>query len=135
MAFFILAALLLLFGLYLGFHIGSTIGGRLESRSDYWRANAVALAVAAAVGVVISSFPLLYGAVVGLVGGVIAGLKMEFGESVGPWHAVDRAFDINKGQRDAAQAKTAAARRARKRAGTAAPDVISVPDKAEKDAR
>lgn len=127
-AFFICALLLLLFGLYVGFSIGSHLGERACTTADYWKLNAGAIVVTVLLSCILAGLPLLYGAIIGLLAGCIAGLKMGFGESSGPWRALDRFYNINKAHRDAAESGSGAARRRRKRTGASAPDVISVAD-------
>ena len=67
--------------------------------------------------------------VIGLIGGTVAGMKMGFGESVGPWKAHDRYFRVNKDQlrRSENSERAEAVRRAR-RDGTPEPELISVVD-------
>ena len=92
---------------------------------DYWVHNIVVLLVGAASVVVVNltPFPVLMALAVGLVAGTVAGLKLNFGESVGPWHRVDDYFHVNKKQveraedpeRAEAERRERAAARARKK--------------------
>ena len=74
----------------------------------------------------------LIGLVLGLMAGTIAGLKMGFGESVGPWKARDRFFRVNKDQlRRAENGERAEAARRARRDGGPEPELISVQQDAE----
>ena len=61
--------------------------------------------------------------------GAIATLKMDFGESVGPWKFHDRVLGVNKDQLRRAESGNAEAVRRARRDGTPMPEVISVPRK------
>ena len=62
------------------------------------------------------------GLVIGLMAGAVAGLKLGFGESVGPWKFVDKTFRANKDQlRRAKDGKRAEAVRRARRDGTPEP--------------
>ncbi len=124
-AFVICFTLLFVFSVYLGFIVGNHWGERALSAGAYWLYNAVAIIVCVVLAAVLTLFPLLYATPLGLLMGAIAGLKMGFGESVGPWKLLDRFFDVNRRQRGAAGAAARAARKRRK-AGEKAPDLISV---------
>ena len=73
-------------------------------------------------------FPLVQFAPIGWLGGFIAGLKMSFGESVGPWRKHDEVFNVNKAHRAAADAGDAEERRRARRNGAADRQLISVTD-------
>ena len=73
-----------------------------------------------------SLFPLVQFAPIGWLGGFIAGLKMSFGESVGPWRKHDEVFNVNKAHRAAADAGDAEERRRARRNGAADRQLISV---------
>lgn len=133
-AFIICSALLFIFCVYIGFLVGSTLGERAVTKADYWKMNAAAIIAAVLAAMVLAALPLLYSAIVGLLAGCIVGLKMAFGESVGPWRAVDRALNVNRSHRETAERGTGTARRARRRSGEKAPDLISVESK-KKDSR
>ena len=65
--------------------------------------------------------------------GAVAALKMDFGESVGPWKAHDTFFRVNKDQvRRAGSPQAEAVRRAR-RDNKPMPEVISVQDDSAQD--
>lgn len=137
-AFFICALLLTVFGVYLGFIIGRNLGERAVTTADYWKMNAAAIVVTVLLSAVLSGLPLLTGGIIGLLAGCIVGIKMGFGESVGPWRTVDRAFNVNKSHREAAESGTGEERRARRRKGEKEPDLISVADnrpKSDKNAK
>ncbi|MBY4797481.1 hypothetical protein K6V98_03805 [Collinsella sp. AGMB00827] len=126
LSFFILAAILFLFALFLGFTIGTSVGERSVTKADYWKMNAVGIGCAVLAGVLISGLPLLLYALVGLLGGYIGGLKMGFGETTGPWRVHDRVFNVNRSHRELAQRGGGEARRKRKRSGAAPQALISV---------
>ena len=94
----ILALFLLLFGIYAGVGAGDILSKRCVSRKDYWRWNLTVLGI----GVVATALVCLTGLfmlivlVFGAMVGTVAGLKMGFGESVGPWKKVDKAFRVNR---------------------------------------
>ena len=133
-AFIICALILFVFSVYIGFSCGNAVGQRLERRG-YWTANIAAILVAAVLFVIIASLPLLYAVVIGLLGGVVAGLKMGFGESVGPWRHVDERLGVNKDHLKAREDGSAARRRERKRTGDAGPDLISTKSNNRTDTR
>lgn len=126
--FFICALLLCVFGVYVGFLIGRSLGERAVTTADYWKMNAAAIIVTVLLSFVFSGLPLLAGAIVGLLAGCIAGIKMGFGESVGPWRRVDRFFKVNSSHVETAEKGTGEERRRRKREGAKQPDLISVAD-------
>ena len=94
----ILALFLLLFGIYAGVGAGDILAKRCVTRGDYFRWNLAVLGI----GVVATALVCLTGLfmlivlVFGVMAGTVAGLKMGFGESVGPWKKVDKAFRVNK---------------------------------------
>ena len=126
--FAILFILLFLFATYLGFTIGSWAGERAVTKREYWLYNIAAIAgTALAIG--LFAWPaMLYAIPFGFLPGAIAGLKMGFGESTGPWRLLDRFYNVNRSHRETAARGGGEARRARKRAGEKAPDLISVQD-------
>ena len=125
-AFIISFAVLFIFCIYLGFSIGSWAGKRAVTTREFWTYNIIAVVACVVATVLVSWLPLLYAAPLGLLGGTIAGLKMGFGESVGPWRAHDRIFNVNKSHRETAERGGGAERRRRTREGKPAPDLISV---------
>lgn len=94
----VVGLMLAIFGIVLGFGIGSRLAENVSSRKAYWKDNAIAYVV----GILASAFVWMTGwsvlafATIGCLGGVIAGLKMGYGEAVGPWHAHDRFLGLNK---------------------------------------
>ena len=106
--------------------------GRAKSASitkrDYWIANFAGAAAVVLLTWVFSLFPLVQFAPIGWLGGFIAGLKMSFGESVGPWRKHDEVFNVNKAHRAAADAGDAEERRRARRNGAADRQLISVTD-------
>lgn len=127
----IVAILLFAFGLLLGVHIGDELSKKTVSRRDYWKYNLIVLGVGILVSAVLwaTGWLLLVGVSFGLLVGAISGLKMGFGESIGPWGAVDRKLGTNKDQvrRAKSPEHAEAVRRARKE-GTEVPEVMSVSD-------
>ena len=100
--FVVLALVLFLFAIYIGFLCGQwACEKRVITKRDYW---------------------------IGWLGGFIAGLKMSFGESVGPWRKHDEVFNVNKAHRAAADAGDAEERRRARRNGAADRQLISVTD-------
>ena len=84
--FVVLALLLFLFAIYIGFLCGQwACEKRVITKRDYWIANFAGAAAVVLLTWVFSLFPLVQFAPIGWLGGFIAGLKMSFGESVGPW--------------------------------------------------
>ena len=127
MAFTILFIILFLFSIYIGFLTGQGICERqVVTTRDYWTWNAAGIIVAVLLSAVLSTLPLLYAVLFGLLVGYIAGMRMTFGEAVGPWKVVDR-FLKREPEKDktASEGKTEARRR---RAGERQRDVISVAD-------
>ncbi len=124
-AFVILFALLFVFSVYIGFTIGERWGERAVDARAYWLYNLAAILVCVVLTAVLTLLPLLYATPLGLLMGSIVGLKMGFGESVGPWRLLDRFFNRNRGQRGVDAARKAEVRR-RRRAGEREPDLISV---------
>lgn len=125
-SFIVLSVLLFLFSVYLGFQIGCWAGDQAVTSRDYWKMNIAAVVIGVVGSVIISPLPLLYSAVIGLLAGCIVGMKMAFGESTGPWRFLDRALNINRSHRETAKRGIGDARRARKKTGEKAPDLISV---------
>lgn len=125
-SYIVLSVLLFLFSVYLGFQIGCWAGDQAVTSRDYWKMNIAAVVIGVVGSVIISPLPLLYSAVIGLLAGCIVGMKMAFGESTGPWRFLDRALNINRSHRETAKRGTGDARRARKKTGEKAPDLISV---------
>ena len=125
----IFALMFLLFGTVTGVGVGERLVKRCVTRREYVIANVITLlvgAVACAVAM-LTPFPVLVVLAIGLIGGTVAGLKLGFGESVGPWKAHDRYFRVNKDQlrRSENGERTEAVRRAR-RDGTPEPELMSV---------
>lgn len=133
----VVALLLFFFGIVTGAGIGDRLAPRCVTRREYWLANVGILLVGAVLSalVLLSTFTMLVGLVIGLMAGAVAGLKMAFGESVGPWKAHDRFFKVNKDQlRRSENGERAEAVRRARRDGTPEPELISVQDP-ERDAR
>ena len=125
----IFALMFLLFGTVTGVGVGERLVKRCVTKREYVIANFVTLlvgAVACAVAM-LAPFPVLVVLVIGLIGGTVAGLKMGFGESVGPWKAHDRYFRVNKDQlRRSENGERAEAVRRARRDGTPEPELMSV---------
>lgn len=122
------------FGIVTGVGIGERVAVRLVTRRAYVLANVATLLVGAIATALSCLTPgaVLIGLVLGLMAGTIAGLKMGFGESVGPWKAHDRFFRVNKDQlRRAENGERAEAARRARRDGGPEPELISVQQDAE----
>ncbi len=117
----VLALLFLLFGIFAGVGAGDILSKRCVTRREYIWMNVLILAagVVATTLVCLTGLFMLILLVFGLMSGALAGLKMGFGESVGPWKRVDRAFKVNKDhvRRSENPEAAEAARRARRDGG------------------
>lgn len=125
----ITAILLFFFGLMIGYKVGEQEGLRCVTRREYLLANVKVLVVGTLASALIwaTGWLLLSGIAIGCMAGAIAGLKMSFGESVGPWKAHDRFWRVNKDQlRRAENGDHAEAVRRARRDGTPMPEVMSV---------
>ena len=112
--FVVLALVLFLFAIYIGFLCGQwACEKRVITKRDYWIANFAGAAAVVLLTWMFSLFPLVQFAPIGWLGGFIAGLKMSFGESVGPWRKHDEVFNVNKAHRADADAGDAEERRVR----------------------
>lgn len=125
-AFAILFILLFVFSIYIGFLLGSAAGERAVSSREYWVFNIAGVVVAMILTALLTLIPLLAATPLGLLAGWIAGLKIGFGESVGPWKAHDRFLRVNRSQREPGQVEAARKHRRRTRSGESAPDLISI---------
>ena len=127
----IFALMFLLFGTVTGVGVGERLVVRCVTKREYVIANVIVLLVGAFACAVamLTPFPVLVVLVIGLIGGTVAGLKLGFGESVGPWRAHDRYLRVNKDQlrRSETGERAEAVRRAR-RDGTPEPELMSVAD-------
>lgn len=127
----VVAVLLFAFGMVLGVRVGEHFSAELVTRADYWKANAATFGIGVVAYALIwaTGFTLLVGVAFGLMVGVLSGLKMGFGESIGPWGAVDSKLGTNKDQVRRAKdpQRAEAVRRARKE-GTPEPTALSVED-------
>ncbi|WP_229772103.1 hypothetical protein [Olsenella porci] len=124
----IVALLLFLFGIVMGSKIGAEMAKNVVTTREYWLANLkiVVVGVLASMVIGLTGFSLLAGVAIGGMGGAIAGLKMEFGESSGPWKFIDRSLGVNKDQLRRAGDKNAEAVRRARRDGTPMPEYMSV---------
>lgn len=133
----ILALFLLLFGIYAGIGAGDILSKRCVSRKDYlrWNLTVLGIGVVATALVCLTGLFMLIVLVFGVMAGTVAGLKMGFGESVGPWKRIDRAFKVNKDHvRRAEEPEAAEAARRARRDGAPEPELMSAqggPSKAE----
>ena len=131
-AFIVCSLLLFAFSVYIGFLIGNTVGVRAVTRADYWKMNGAAIVIAVLLSFILAAVPLFYSVDVGLLAGAIVGLKMAFGESVGPWKFVDRLMTPEALARDRERARVKRAERERARTGAAEPELMSVADDKKK---
>ena len=134
-AFLICSVLLFAFSVYIGFLVGNAAGVRAVTRQDYWKMNAAAIIIAVLLSFILAQVPLLYSVDVGLLAGAIVGLKMAFGESVGPWAVHDKAFNVNRAHRETAASGKGEERRRRRKERADEPDLISVEDDSAQQAR
>lgn len=135
-AFVVSFAVLGVLGILIGFRLGTELGERAVTAGEFWGMNAALLAGGIVLGALIGAagLVLLEAVPVGIIAGGLTGLKMAFGESVGPWKFVDRFFNINKAHQRAAASGAGAARRRRRAEGADEPDLISVGGDAPKTA-
>ena len=127
----IFALVFLLFGTVTGVGVGERLVVRCVTKREYVIANVIVLLVGAFACAIamLTPFPVLVVLVIGLIGGTVAGLKLGFGESVGPWKAHDRYFRVNKDQlRRSETGECAEAVRRARRDGTPEPELMSVAD-------
>lgn len=124
----VVALLLFFFGTVLGLRVGAELAPRCVTRHEYWMANLGVLGVGVVVSAVVwvSGLLLLSGIPLGGMAGTIAALKMDFGESVGPWKFHDRALRVNKDQLRRSEDGNAEAVRRARRDGTPEPELMSV---------
>ena len=96
----IVAIMLMLLGIVIGARIGSELARGCVTRREYWMANLkiVLVGVLASAVIGFTRLILLAGIPIGAMAGAIATLKMDFGESVGPWKFHDRVLGVNKDQ-------------------------------------
>lgn len=131
----VLALVLLLFGIFAGVGAGDILAKKCVTRREYVRMNLLVLAagVVATALVCLTGLFMLILFVFGVMAGTLAGLKMGFGESVGPWEKVDRAFKVNKDHvRRADHPEDAEAARRARREGRAEPELMSARDDRKK---
>ena len=116
----LIALLFLLFGIFAGVGAGDILVKRCVSRKDYIRMNLAVLGVGALLTALVyaTGLLMLLMLVFGAMAGTLSGMKMGFGESVGPWKKADSSF----GSENSAAAE--AGRRAR-RDGGPEPELMS----------
>lgn len=127
-AFAIIYVMVFGFADYIGFLLGDGWGKRIVTTRAYWLCNA-AMLVGAVLLVSLVMVPFIQVSAMGVLTGSIAGIKMGFGESVGPWKWLDNFMDINRRHRKVAEKGTGEAYRRRRKTGEAGPDLISVDEK------
>ncbi len=129
-AFVVCWVVLLVFGVTVGYKLGVDAGEKALTSRDYWLRNLAALGigifVVALFGLI--GLSLLQSVAYGAIAGSLTGLKLGFGESVGPWRKHDEFFNVNKRQRAATDSGKGAARRRRKHTGEDEPQLMSVED-------
>ncbi len=108
-AFMVLAVVLMIFGITVGNKVGHDFGRRAETSRTYWLYNLAAFMGSVVLFVIIgvAGLPLLQGLVIGLLTGSVVGLKMGYGEAVGPWRKFDDALNLGDARRRAAEAAKA----------------------------
>ena len=127
-AFAIIYVMVFGFAVYIGFLLGDGWGKRIVTTRAYWLCNA-AMLVGTVLLVSLVMAPFIQVSAMGVLTGSIAGIKMGFGESVGPWKWLDNFMDINRRHRKVAEKGTGEAYRRRRKTGEAGPDLISVDEK------
>ena len=127
-AFAIIYVMVFGFAVYIGFLLGDGWGKRIVTTRAYWLCNA-AMLVGTVLLVSLVMVPFIQVSAMGVLMGSIAGIKMGFGESVGPWKWLDNFMDINRRHRKVAEKGTGEAYRRRRKTGEAGPDLISVDEK------
>lgn len=127
-AFAVIYVMVFGFAVYIGFLLGDNWGKRIVTDREYWLSNAAAL-VCVVLLVTLVRIALVQIVALGVLTGGIAGIKMGFGESVGPWKWLDKFMNANRHQRKVAQKGTGEAYRRRRKTGEAGPDLISVDEK------
>lgn len=124
----VIALLFLLFGIFAGVGAGDILVKRCVSRKDYIRMNLAVLGTGALLTAVVyaTGLLMLLMLVFGAMAGTLSGMKMGFGESVGPWKKADSSFGVNKDhvRRSENSAAAEAGRRAR-RDGGPEPELMS----------
>lgn len=124
----VIALLFLFFGIFAGVGAGDILAKRCVTRGEYIRMNAVVLAAGALLTAVVclTGLFMLVMLVFGVMAGTLAGMKMTFGESVGPWKKADTAFCVNKDHvRRAKDPEAAEAARRARRDGAPEPELMS----------
>ena len=114
----VVAILLFFFGLTIGYRYGEEKGVQCVTAREYGLANVKVLVVGTLVSSVIwaTGWLMLAGIAIGGMAGALVGLKMTFGESVGPWkcpprrHAHARGHERGAGGRPRGQGKEKIAR-------------------------
>lgn len=124
------AVLLFAFGIVIGERVGEELAGRCVSKRDYWLANLGVLLAGSLASALVwaTGWVLLAAVVIGMIAGGVAGLKLGFGESVGPWKFHDEKLHVNKDQLETARSGKGEARRRRRREGGPEPELMSVED-------
>lgn len=127
-SFAIVYLILFAFAVYIGFLLGDGWGKRIVTERAYWLIN---VGMLAGTVLIVTLVPVISVQVclMGVLAGNIAGLKMGFGESVGPWKWLDAFMNANRRHRKVAEAGTGEAYRRRRKTGEAGPDLISVDKK------
>lgn len=113
----ILAVILFFFGIGLGAKIGSDLAKNVVTTADFWKQVAKVLVVLALLTTIISALTLklFLAPLLGVAVGAISVLKMDFGESIGPWRIFDSKLRANSSQiKRAGSKKAEQVRRARK---------------------
>lgn len=127
----VFALMLLLFGIFAGVGAGDILAKKCVTRREYLRMNLLVLAAGALATALVCAVGLLMLVmlVFGAMAGALAGLKMGFGESVGPWKKADQALKVNKDHlRRAEHPEQAEAVRRARRDGGPEPELMSVQD-------
>jgi len=126
----IVVLMFFLFGILLGAKVGDELSKTCVTAKDYWKQNAKVLGGGVLVSAIVLGFGLtaLTAFPIGFMGGALTGLKLGFGESVGPWKFHDKKLGVNKEHLARAGSKQAEETRRRRVAGEPEPELMSVAD-------
>lgn len=133
-ALLIVSLLLAGFGIVIGFHYGNEYGSSIETKRAFWKANLycyLGIVIATALFIALGLVTLIF-LCVGFLGGFIAGIRMGYGESVGPWKAHDRFYKPHK-KKGARKEKQSAKSVRHQRKSDKNRELISVVDDTKKE--
>jgi hypothetical protein len=93
----IMSLVLGVFGIVIGVGIGEELSKKATSKKRYWQLNGYVYLVGILVSFLIwcTGWVLFAFVTIGALAGAIAGLKMGYGQAIGPWKAHDRFMRAN----------------------------------------